>query len=125
MLKPFLHQIDYIGTCLFYGSFLVIGGVLIFAIATKTKLDFTEKLVEGQDVSEIFTTTRLDNVRSNFTWPLNQVQLKRFENAADIAQHGIGDAESRYSEALMYMRDYFPTSPTTTTYLKCKLRFMS
>ena len=130
MLKPFLYQIDYIGACLFYGSLLTISGVLIFAIATKTKLDFTEKLVEGQDVSEILLNGNIITPLHNCVFPiydrkLSRVEIKDWWDAAHIIRDSIGNSESRYSEALMYMRDYFPTNPVTATYLKCKLRLMS
>ncbi len=130
MLKPFLYQIDYIGTCLFYGSLLTIGGVLIFAIATKTKLDFSEKFVAGQDAPDSLlnnnTITHLDNiVFPTFSKQLSALQNKGFFDAVHIAKHGLGDADQRYSDALIYMKDYFPTSQAATTYLKYKLRLIS
>jgi hypothetical protein len=130
MLKPFLHQIDYIGACLFYGSLLTISGVLIFAISTKTKLNFTEKFVEGQDIPDSLFNGSIITHPDNIVFPtfsryLSTVQTKGFFDAVNIAKHGLGDANQRYSDALIYMKNYFPINDATTVYLKCKLRLMS
>ncbi len=129
MLKPFLHQIDYIGGCLFYTGIATVLFILILTVSDKTKLDFSEKLAAGSDAAEIvvnngITLTSLSNCESGFK-RLNKVQKNHYTDACDIAGGLIGNSESRYSEALTYMKGYFPTESVSPMYFKSILRFIS
>jgi hypothetical protein len=133
MLKPFLHQIDYIGGCLFYTGIATVLFILILTVSDKTQLNFSEKLTAGSDSSDIvingITITRLENVRQICTLHRSTAQInrykKRLDDAMDIAEHARGSAESKYSEAFLYMKGYFPTDPWVTIYLKVCMRLVS
>jgi hypothetical protein len=133
MLKPFLHQVDYIGEGLLYVGIATILFILILTVSDKTKLDFSGQLTEEPELLlNGIPITRLENVRSNLAWPLSRVLLNRVDDSIYIATHGRGNAESKYAEALRYMKGYFPkelmqdgTDSWVTVYLKICLRFIA